>query len=97
MRNVAISKMDLIDLIFLDEISQFRFGIDGNSFRIKFPGQSCRIFSAFNIRDLGSSKSYYLVIWVITKIDIEIVKSRPAAPIITTFLISKLLMIIFFN
>jgi len=74
MGNVTVGKMYFVNLMFLNKISELRFRINRYTPGIELPGQSSRIFSAFNIRNLSSSKSNYPVIRIVAKIDIKIVK-----------------------
>ena len=57
-----------------DERSKLRLRMDRDSFWIKLSSKSRRIFSIFNIRNLGCSEGHNPVFFLVSKINIEVVE-----------------------
>ena len=76
-RDIAVSKYDLIDFHIFDQFDKVAFRVNFDPFGIQFTGQLGWITAAFDVGDLRGGESYNFVIFVIAKEDIEIVEIAP--------------------
>ena len=72
--DIAVGKGNQVDLVFSDQIDNIRFRMDGDPIGIKATSKIRGITPVFDIGDLGRSKGNNIVSYVVSEINIEIVK-----------------------
>ncbi len=77
-RYVRVGKDHLGDLVFVDELQQALFRIDGNAFRIELAGQLWWVQPPFDVWDLGGRKGHHFISLATAKERIKVVKVAPS-------------------
>ena len=74
---VAVGKDDLLHAFAANQIGNVGLVIDGYALRIARAGQFGRIDAPRDVGNLGGSERDYLVRWVVTEVDVKVVKVAP--------------------
>ena len=72
--DVTVGKDRLVHLMFLDEFCQPFFGVYGDSFGLIGTSQFWGILSFVNARNLCGGEGYYVILFVVSEVDVEIVE-----------------------
>jgi len=78
MRHITVRKYHLVHLVFPNQVLQFAFRVNRNSFRVQRSSKLSRIAATFNVGNLCRRKCHNFVILVVTEENIEVVKVAPS-------------------
>jgi hypothetical protein len=76
-RDIAVSKNDLVDAFILNQLHQVAFGIDRDPLRVTGTRQLRGIEPALDIWNLGGCKCHDFILRIVAEEDIEIMKIAP--------------------
>jgi len=75
--HIGVGEDYLFDLVFLDQIHQLFFGVNGDSGGIEPASQFRRVGAPLDIGDLRGGEGDHLVIRVVAEENVEVVKIAP--------------------
>ena len=87
-RDVGVGEHDLVDPLAGDQVLELVLGDDRDAVRVARAGQLGRVEPAVDVRDLGGGEGDDVDVVAPRKATLKLWKSRPAAPAITTRLMS---------